>query len=195
MLREHEMPRQRPSAAPVVYQLKVMLKRLRPPIWRRIQVTGDTNLFKLHRVLQVVMGWTDSHLYQFIVRGSYYGMPHPDFGFDVRDEKRVALAAIASSLKAKFTYEYDFGDSWEHEILVEKMLPPDQGVYYPICLTGKRACPPEDCGGVWGYAGFLEAIQDPDHPEHEDMLEWVGGSFDPEAFDLDTVNRALRRIR
>jgi hypothetical protein len=189
------MPRQRPSAAPVAYQLKVTLKHLRPPIWRRIQVTGDTSLFKLHRVLQVVMGWTDSHLHQFIVRGSYYGTPHPDFGFDVRDERRVALAEIASSPKTKFTYEYDFGDSWEHEILVEKMLPPDKGIYYPICLTGKRACPPEDCGGVWGYAGFLEAILDPDHPDHEEMLEWVGGSFDPEAFDLDAINRALRRIR
>ena len=189
------MLRQRASADPVVYQLKVTLKDSKPPIWRRIQVTGDTSLFKLHRILQVVMGWTDSHLHQFIVRDSYYGTPHPDFGFEVRNEKRVALAEIASSPKTKFMYEYDFGDSWEHEVLIEKILSPEAGVRYPNCLTGKRACPPEDCGGVWGYASLLEAIQDSHHPDHEEMLEWVGGSFDPEAFDLDTVNRELKRLR
>jgi Plasmid pRiA4b ORF-3-like protein len=105
------------------------------------------------------------------------------------------LAEIASSPKTKFIYEYDFGDSWEHEVLIEKILPPETGVRYPNCLTGKHACPPEDCGGVWGYAGLLETIQDSHHPDHEEMLEWVGGSFDPEAFDLDTVNRELKRLR
>jgi hypothetical protein len=92
-------------------------------------------------------------------------------------------------------YEYDFGDSWEHELLVEKILPPEPGVRYPLCLKGKGACPPEDVGGVWGYDSFLEAIADPKHPEHDDMLEWVGGEFDPEAFDLDEVNEALRYVR
>jgi len=188
------MPRHRPSAEPAVYQLKVTLKDFKPPIWRRIQVTSDTSLFKLHRILQVVMGWTDSHLHQFIVHGRYYGIPHPDFGFDVRDERRVALAEIASSAKTKFVYEYDFGDSWEHEILVEKIVPPETGVHYPMCLTGRRACPPEDCGGVWGYAGLLEALQNAHHPEHDEMLQWVGGSFAPEAFDLETIHRALKRI-
>ena len=100
-----------------------------------------------------------------------------------------------SRVPAKFVYEYDFGDSWEHELLVEKILPPEKGAHYPRCIKAKRACPPEDVGGVWGYDDFLEAIQDPDHPDHEDMLEWVGGEFDPEAVDLDEINETLRYFR
>ena len=180
-----------------IYQIKVTLRDSKPPIWRRIQVPGDINLGKLHRILQEVMGWTDSHLHQFIVGNTYFGQPDPDYGdmYDMRDEKRVKLSQIAPAEKFKFRYEYDFGDSWEHELLVEKILPPEPGVHYPVCLKGKRACPPEDVGGVWGYPDFLEAIQNPDHPEHEDMLEWIGGEFDPEAFDLDEVNEALRHVR
>ncbi|MBI1881343.1 MAG: plasmid pRiA4b ORF-3 family protein [Chloroflexi bacterium] len=181
-----------------IYQIKVTLRDSKPPIWRRIQVPSDINLGKLHRILQVVMGWTDSHLHQFIVGGTYYGEPDPDYqdmGMEMRDEKRVKLNQFVRGEKSRLRYEYDFGDSWEHELLVEKILPPEPGVRYPLCLTGKRACPPEDVGGVWGYPDFLEAIKDPKHPEHEDMLEWVGGEFDPEAFDLDEVNEALRHVR
>jgi hypothetical protein len=178
-----------------IYQIKVTLKGSKPPIWRRIQVRGDINLGKLHTILQEVMGWEDYHLHQFIVGRTYYGVPHPDFGFDMRDESRVKLNQIAPGEGFKFLYEYDFGDSWEHVLLVEKVLPPEQGQHYPVCIKGKRACPPEDVGGVWGYAEFLEAIQNPDHPEHEDYLEWIGGDFDPEGFDLDGVNAGLRRLR
>jgi hypothetical protein len=106
----------------------------------------------------------------------------------------VTLAALMRGEKSKLLYEYDFGDSWEHELLVEKRLPLDEGKRYPVCLTGKRACPPEDCGGVWGYVSFLAAIHDPKHPEHEEMLEWIGGEFDPEVFDLDEINVALQRL-
>jgi len=106
----------------------------------------------------------------------------------------VRLNQIADA-GAKFVYEYDFGDSWEHILLVEKVLPMEPDQQYPVCIKGKRACPPEDVGGVWGYYGFLEAIQDPDHPEHEDYLEWIGEDFDPEAFDLDAVNAALRALQ
>ncbi len=106
----------------------------------------------------------------------------------------MSLQQVVSGVKDKLIYEYDFGDSWEHELLVEKILPLEAGKGYPVCLTGKRACPPEDCGGIWGYAGFLEAIQDPNHPEHEAMREWVGGEFAPDAFDLDEVNRELQRL-
>ena len=101
---------------------------------------------------------------------------------------------MVSRVKDKLIYEYDFGDSWEHELLVEKILPLDEAKRYPVCLTGKRACPPEDCGGIWGYVSFLEVIHDPEHPEHEEMLEWVGGACDPEAFDLDEVNVELQRL-
>ena len=177
-----------------IYQLKVTLNGSEPPIWRRIQVNSSITLHKLHQILQVVMGWFDSHLHQFIVRGEYYGIPDPDFGPKVKSEKRVKLNQIVTRKGSKFIYEYDFGDSWEHTIVLEKILEPEAGVHYPICLEGERACPPEDCGGIWGYYHLLEAIQDPNHPEHEEMLEWLGDDFDPEEFDVDAVNEELKRI-
>ncbi len=186
-----------PTAKPLdhrVYQLKVTLKYTKPPIWRRIQVPADVTLYKLHQILQALMGWYDCHLHQFIVGEIYYGTSDPEFGMDseMKSERGVRLNKIATTEKSKFVYEYDFGDSWQHEILVEKILPQEEGAHYPICLTGKRACPPEDVGGVWGYEGFLEAIRDPKHPEHDSMLQWAGGSFDPEAFDLEGINVDLK---
>jgi hypothetical protein len=179
-----------------IYQLKVALKDSKPPIWRRIQVAGDTKQGRLHRILQAVMGWEDYHLHQFKVGGTAYGVPDREFPeLAIRNERSVPLSQFAPREKARFIYEYDFGDSWEHEILVQKILPPAPGARLPVCIVGKRACPPEDCGGVWGYDSFVEAIQDPDHPEHEDMLAWVGRSFDPEAFDLDDINERLRHVR
>ncbi|MSP12187.1 MAG: plasmid pRiA4b ORF-3 family protein [Chloroflexi bacterium] len=177
----------------LIYQLKVTLKGSKPPIWRRIQVRGSTTLAKCHMILQIVMGWTDSHLHQFDVGGVYYGTPDSDWGEDIKNERRVKLEQIVSAVKDRFVYEYDFGDSWEHQIVVEKILAPEPGVHYPICLTGKRACPPEDVGGIWSYPEFLEAIRNPEHPEHEEMLEWIGDGFDPQAFDPEAVNRVLKR--
>ena len=182
------------STTPVVYQIKVTLKGSRPPIWRRIQVISDTTLAQLHRLLQCVMGWEDAHLYQFVVSGIKYGDPRLLGELDAEDARTVPLATLGLCEKLKFLYEYDFGDSWEHELLVEKILPRDEGKRYPVCLTGKRACPPEDCGGIWGYASFLAALRDPEHPEHDEMLEWVGGEFDPDILDLDEVNRELQRL-
>jgi hypothetical protein len=179
-----------------IYQLKVSLKDSKPPIWRRILVPGDITLERLHYVIQETMGWWNAHLHQFIVGEIYYGEPHPDLDWgDIQDERQFRLNQIAPGVKSKFVYEYDFGDSWEHVVLVEKVLPPEAGQRYPLCVKGKRACPPEDVGGVWGYAYFLNAIQDPEHERHEDYLEWVGYEFDPEAFDLDEVNEALERLR
>jgi hypothetical protein len=180
---------------PDIYQVKVTLDGIRPPIWRRILVTSDTALNKLHRILQVVMGWDDYHLHQFIINGIYYGIHDPDLMFDLKDEEKMKLDMVVLQKQKKFIYEYDFGDSWYHNIMIEKILPPDTKKHYPVCIKGKRACPPEDCGGEGGYYYFLEAIQDPEHPEHEEMLEWEGGSFDPEAFDIDGVNRILKKIR
>ena len=140
-----------------IYQMKVTLMDSKPPIWRRIQVPSDISLSKLHHILQAVMGWTDSHLHQFVAGDKIYGVPDPDYGFEVINERRVKLSQMAKGEKAKFRYEYDFGDNWQHQLLVEKVLPAEPGVHYPRCLTGKRACPPEDCGGVWGYSTFLEA--------------------------------------
>jgi hypothetical protein len=183
-----------PSKAQI-YQIKVTLKDSKPPIWRRILVRSDITLAALHRILQAVMGWWDYHLHQFIVGQTYFGQPHPDYGFEMRDERRVRLNQIAPSEGSRFVYEYDFGDSWEHILLLEKVLEPESGQQYPVCVKGERACPPEDVGGVWSYEGFLEAIGDPDHPEHEDYMEWIGGEFDAEEFDLDAVNSALRALR
>jgi Plasmid pRiA4b ORF-3-like protein len=134
-------------------------------------------------------------MHAFLIQGVEYGQPMPEFEWDVKNEQRVKLSQVVPGEKFKFHYTYDMGDGWEHEILVEKILPADPQVRYPICITGKRACPPEDCGGVWGYASLLETIQNPDHPEHEEMLEWVGGEFDAEAFDQDAVNQVLKQIR
>ena len=186
------------STVAQIYQLKITLCDSKPPIWRRFLVPSDMNLAKLHHVIQEVMGWTDSHLHQFKVGNIYYGATYPndfDGAPETRDERKARLDMLVSRLKAKFIYEYDFGDSWEHEVVLEKILPPESGIKYPVCIAGKRACPPEDCGGVWGYDSLLETINDPNHPEHEDMVEWLGGDFDPEAFDAEVVNKALRLIR
>jgi hypothetical protein len=176
-----------------IYQIKVTLTGIKPPIWRRIEVPGQITLFKLHVVLQVVMGWTNSHLHQFIIDKTYYGEPDPEFD-DWIDENRVKLSQLPLEEKSKFIYEYDFGDSWKHELRIEKILQVSDVKKAPICLKGSRACPPEDIGGIWGYEDFLEAIQDPNHPEHEDMMEWVGGQYDPEAFDVDEVNQYLKKF-
>jgi len=179
---------------PVVYQMKVTLKGSKPPIWRRMLVTSTTTFAQLHQIVQCVMGWEGYHLYRFDIRGMEYGDPSMLEEMEGEDARRVTLETLVRREKDKFLYEYDFGDSWDHELLIEKVLPYEAGKRYPVCLTGRRACPPEDCGGIWGYASFLEAIQDPQHPEHEEMVDWVGGEFDPEAFDLDEVNSALQNL-
>ena len=178
-----------------IYQLKITLKESRPPIWRRFQVRSGVTLARLHRIVQEVMGWLDGHLHQFIVGPIYYGVPDPDDLSEIRDERKVRLDQILSVPGKKIVYEYDFGDGWEHTIMLEKILAPDSKARYPRCLDGARACPPEDCGGIYGYADFLEAIRDPNHEEHEGMIEWIGGEFDPEEFDLEAVNQSLKSIR
>lgn len=180
-----------------VYQLKITLKDIRPPIWRRVHVHSDITLAQLHWVIQLAMGWTNSHLHSFSIQGIEYGVPMPDLGFDeldLQDEQLVKLSRLVPGEKFKFSYLYDFGDSWEHEVLVEKVLPREPDISYPVCIKAKRACPPEDCGGAWGYPEFLEVIKDPEHPEHEELLEWVGGFFDPEEVELGEINAQLKMI-
>jgi len=173
------------KASELVYQLKIQLKGTTPPIWRRIQVPADTILYHLHHYIQMAMGWDDGHPHEFVVDGVSYGEEM------VMDDGRVKLGKLIKEEKVKFLYLYDFGDNWEHVVTVEKILPREAGASYPRCLAGKRACPPDDCGGVWGYAHFLEAIADKKHPDHKDMLEWCDGVFDPERFDVDEVNAML----
>ncbi len=174
-----------------IYQLKITLRDIRPPIWRRVQVESSTILSRLHLIIQAAMGWYNCHLHSFSIQGIEYGNPEPNYGLELRDENKAKLSSLIKQEKAKFFYTYDFGDSWEHSILVEKILPKEPNISYPICIKAKRACPPEDCGGPWGYMEFLEAIQNPNHPEHESFLEWVGGSFDSEFCDLETINQRL----
>ena len=179
-----------------IYQIRITLRGIEPPIWRRIQLRSNTPLDRLHDIIQVVMGWTNSHLHQFIVGETYFGMLEPYYDdLQMSDETEFRLSRITRDEGDAFIYEYDFGDSWRHELLVEKIIAPAEGTRYPVCLAGERACPPEDVGGIWGYEEFLEAIRDPEHPEHESYLEWIGGELDPEAFDLEAVNAALRRLR
>jgi len=178
-------------AEEMVYQLKVTLRGSRPPIWRRTQVPKNVTLDRLHQILQVIMGWTDSHLHQFRVGDTHYGTPDPEYGFEVKDEKKVRLDAVLHRPRARLVYEYDFGDGWEHDVVLEKTVSATPDRRYPLVLADKRRCPPEDVGGIGGYYHFLQAIADPKHPEHRDMSEWCGESFDPDAFDVQEVNAAF----
>jgi hypothetical protein len=140
-------------------------------------------------MLLETMGWEDYHLHSFVVGNSAYGNPDPDFGGDTFDEKRHTLTDIAPNTKDRFRFDYDFGDGWEHNILVEKIGEPETGVKYPRCTDGANACPPEDCGGPYGYKELRETLAD---PAHESMREWAGGKFDPAFFDVSQVNRRLK---
>lgn len=188
----------RPAAPPAIYQLKVTLRHLRPPVWRRLQVPNSLTLDQLHGVLQRAMGWENGHMHEFRLGETHFGMTHDPLGGPIEmegawDEEAYRLSELGLRAKSKLTYEYDFGDSWEHELVVEKVLPaqPDFG---PVCLEGARACPPEDSGGAWGYAEQLEALANPKHPAHRDAVEWLGANFDPEAFDLEAINQALASL-
>lgn len=166
-------------------------------IWRRLLIADNTTLADLHWIIQFSMGWTHSHLHMFVVDGTHYSDPLfelDDPPYLVEDEFRVTLGRVKDEEPSQFYYEYDFGDSWRHEILLESTLPLDGGDISPRCLAGEGACPPEDCGGLPGYDNFLAAIGDRDHPEHEEWLTWVGGTFDPDRCDLDGINWALQRL-
>lgn len=191
----------RPDSRPTTYQLEVLLSATNPPIWRRLQVPGNAHLGWLHAVLQVAMGWTNSHLHQFICGEHVYA--DPSFELDqyegdppVLDERKVTVAEVLPRIREGLVYEYDFGDSWEHIITVEKILPADPSlVATAVCLGGARACPPEDCGGVGGYQELLKALKNRKHPEHRSMKEWLGRPFDSEHFDTATINSWLRKLK
>ena len=173
-----------------IYQLKVTLRHIKPPIWRRIQVRGNTQLNELHEILQDVMGWTDAHLHAFRIGNENYGVPDPQFNVSMRNESNVQFNKIAGP-GDKFIYAYDFGDGWEHEIEIEKILDEEPDAIYPRCLAGARACPPEDCGGPHGYLNLLKIYNDPANEEHEDICEWLGEDFDPDYFSNADVNAML----
>ena len=181
-----------------VYQFKLTLLGAKPPIWRRIQVK-DCTLDMLHEHIQTSMGWTNSHLHHFRLGEQLYGDPMlmeetmEEMGYD--DSTTTTLNDIVpkTGKQFRFVYEYDFGDGWEHDVLFEGCPPVDPTAKYPWCLEGERACPPEDCGGVWGYADFLKAIGNKMHEQHEEMLEWIGGRFDSEDFDPVAATKAMKK--
>lgn len=180
-----------PEALREIYQIKVSLVGLKPPVWRRILVPSTITLEKMHDVLQISLGWTDSHLHQFVVGRRCYGVPDPDFRDSMVDEQGVRLSQLLKKEKDSLRYDYDFGDGWEHKVQLEKVLPFDPDITLPRCIKGRRACPPEDVGGTWGYEEFLKGLADPSHPEHAMYVEWIGGTFDSEDFSADEVNELL----
>lgn len=180
-----------------IYQIKVTLLGTDTPIWRRLLVPADLTLEQLHDVLQLAIGWENCHLHEFRIGRQRFGKPDPTErtlgGPRTASERTVRLFSVLGRAGAKAVYMYDFGDSWEHELLVEKCLASEPGCAYPACLAGERNGPPEDCGGIPGFYNLLEAISDPQHEDHQDLLDWVGGSFDPESFSVDAVNQRLQR--
>jgi Plasmid pRiA4b ORF-3-like protein len=200
----HTFPGERPAAEAAprgatrgsVFQLKVTLLDTKPPIWRRVLVDGSCTLDHVHEVIQAAFGWWNYHLHEFEVGRARYGIPDPeeDWGEPPRDDRRTRLDAIAGE-GSSFRYTYDFGDGWDHRVVVEKVLSPDADTAVPACIDGRRACPPEDCGGTWGYYELLEILADPSHPEHSQRREWLGRPFDPEAFDPGEFENNLRNGR
>lgn len=176
----------------MTYQLKIILRDIEPTIWRRFLVKSSVKLPVLHGIIQTVMGWTDSHLHHFIKKGTFYCIPD-EFSDELptRDYRKVKVSDLLAAKGDKVIYEYDFGDGWEHDLILEDILPLGEGRFYPKCLAGKRNCPPEDCGGSWGYEDILKALKAEDKTEYEDLLEWVG-DYDPEYFDLDQTNEMLK---
>ena len=187
----------RTDASQAIYQIKVTLLGSEPPIWRRLLVPLDMTLAHLHHVVQAAMGWHDDHMHEFLIGRRRFGAPEPRDSFmggpACINEAKVGIAEVLTRVGSKAEYTYDFGDSWEHVIKVEKVLTAAAGVIYPLCTDGKSNAPPEDCGGIGGFYNMLEAISDPNHPEHEDIKDWMGADFDPESFSLDAVNQRLRK--
>jgi hypothetical protein len=188
------MPTKKTTPPNAVYTLKVTLKGVRPPIWRRVLVADTTTLFQLHAVIQALMGWEDEHLHQFKINGELYGEASVEGYSRVRDEKKVRLGELLPTTPAKFTYTHDFSVNWEFELTVEEITPPSDGQVLPQCIKGKRAAPPEHIGGAWGYQALLEAKENPRHPERVRFAELIA-AYDPDLVDIETINLRLKKVR
>lgn len=180
--------------AETTIQFKVTLRHIQPPIWRRVVLPDNFTLGQLHDVIQVAMGWLNCHMHSFRIGGVHYTDSRAAEleDMDMENEETVFLSRVVTRPRQKFIYEYDFGDSWEHEVVAEKILPIDPQAKYPVCLGGERACPPEDCGSFPGYFDILEALKAPKKTqEQKELLEWVGDGYDPESLHLGAVNKRL----
>lgn len=185
------------ASSDTVYRFKITLRETKPPIWRRIE-THDATLEQFHELIQSSMGWTNSHLHEFDVGGTRYTHPQfmqdsfDDFGAVSYDKVRITDLVSSRGNNLKMKYMYDFGDSWEHDVKLDGIFPAEPGVEYPRCVAGKLACPPEDVGGVWGFHDFVEAVTNPKHDQHEEMLEW-SGPFDPNEFNSDETTKQMQQ--
>jgi hypothetical protein len=177
-----------------VFQLRLQLANVNPVVWRRVLVPGGVRMAKLSEMILAAMGWTNSHLHVFRVGKNSYGMCDDDDPEEEIDEKGITVLRALGD-ERRFAYDYDFGDGWEHDVVIEELTWSDLGLKFAVCLDGQNACPPEDVGGPRGYSEFLAAISDPKHEEHESFLEWVGGSFDPAEFSVASANAELQRVR
>lgn len=173
--------------------MRITLEEVRPAIWRRLLVPSTVRLARLHDVFQSAMGWTNSHLHSFTIDGRLYGMQFDDFREDELDETKFTIAQALGGQR-RFQYSYDFGDDWQHEVVVENVTMTSLALKSAVCLDGQRSCPPEDCHGAYGYEQLLEAISNPRHEEFDEYMTWLGGHFDPEEFDLAEVNAALQHL-
>ncbi len=180
----------------MTYQIQIALRRSSPKIWRRILVSPDVLLADLHKIIQTTMGWTNSHLHQFIKDRTFYApkADEDDFWEESNDISytHIKISDLLKKEKDRMIYEYDFGDGWEHDIILERIEADGDNKNTPVCVAGKNNCPPEDCGGVWGYANMLEILSNPEHEEYNEYMEWCGEGFDPKYFDKDEVNEQLK---
>lgn len=180
-----------------LHRLRITLRSVKPPIWRRIEVASDVTLAELSDLLEGAMGWMGGHLHAYEAEGVTYERPDPDDGLSRRakDESDHRLGEVLGAVGAKMRWDYDFGDGWQHNIVIEAIEPLDPSVGYPRCVAGRRACPPEDCGGPWGFQELLHAISDPTHPRHEELTEWLPVDYNPDEFNPDDATEAMRSPR
>jgi hypothetical protein len=180
------------SSSALVYQIKVSLEDVSPPIWRRLEIR-DCSLTELHEIIQLSFGWENCHLYSFEIGGHEYGDPHMAYDTDLRNAHASRISDLLEMGHETFEYTYDFGDNWRHLVCIESASPAKTRVRYPRCTDGRRCGPPEDCGGPWGYEELIQSLSDPDREDRDELMEWLGGDFDPEQFDAGSLNAGLRR--
>lgn len=186
------MAKEKTSTTAKAFQIKITLKCIKPPIWRRVIVNSNCKLSDLNKIIQTAMGWTNTHLHHFLINDTVYSEPDEESLIEYIDYSNVRLHQVVSKENQVIIYEYDFGDGWEHKIQLEKISNEDSKIL-PYCIAGRRCCPPEDCGGPYGYMHMLTVISDPKDKEYEEMIEWIGDDFDPEYIDLDEINDMLKQ--
>ena len=188
----------RPGTAQCVYQLRVELLHVEPQVWRSILVPDHLSLAKLDRVIQAVRGWNNTHLHAWHIQGKRYGRPDAEWDAPgaLLDDRKFTVGTALGDEVIEFVYLYDFGDGWEHRVVVEKRLPAKANENtWPMCTAGANACPPDDVGGPPGYMDFVQAMRDIAHRNHLQMWRWYGGPFDPSGFSINEANRAIKRLR